>query len=619
MGGNGNITTGSMLNKSIIAANRHKGSGRTSYTSMSREVNGRVVIVDSGSGHCCETSNSKSAETLAKIQAYTALAGSAAQLVAGIGNIFASNKSSSTAGADPTRGNANLHSTLEEVNNSAAGAGSAGGAGGAGGAAETKGAASYITDMENCKYSRDLDTALNSATLYLNGALKDSLTAAEGRYNTATRELKNLKDNDLLKKAENGVKTARQKVNRQAEDISKILEPKLEQAKSNLTQAENDLAAKNDGYRTALEQRRGSENKVAILKSQVDGLATTAASAQRAFATIEAQYNAADADGKAALQTQYDTAKTARDKAEQDLKTAQGQLKQAETELEGFKSAEAAALAAVDVSNDEVKTLKEGVTKRQKELATAQTNYDNAQATLIGYNTELRNATTGLTKLKSQKEGWEQDIKNYESIKKEYEALDKSVKEQQKRKTKLIANEQKEITRLEAEIKKYSARSDAHSNNIDSQNGGFAGISGDTSSNRSQRREAKKMTKDEDKETQLRSKLADLRAHSLAAPTEVIPASVSTATSTGDNTAAVPPGSSQSSDKPLNPTGANAFVKRFQNDQALQNLKLGIVMHAEINGKQVMRMPIGDPPTYQVDGKNYTFEELQKAVQDGTI
>lgn len=100
-GGTG-VKPSALMQTRVTLANRTSVSGRTSYTALSRSINGRAVIVNAGGCHKCSGSSSMS--TMEKIAMWNAITQSSLQLTQTIASMFKTDKSGDTQGAGKPKG-----------------------------------------------------------------------------------------------------------------------------------------------------------------------------------------------------------------------------------------------------------------------------------------------------------------------------------------------------------------------------------------------------------------------------------------------------------------------------------------------------------------------------------
>ena len=93
----GGVKRSALLQTKITLADRNKGTGRASYTSLSNSINGRKEVIYVGGGSKCSGTSSMS--TMEKIAMWNSIAQQGLQLGQGIASLFGAGKADKADGA----------------------------------------------------------------------------------------------------------------------------------------------------------------------------------------------------------------------------------------------------------------------------------------------------------------------------------------------------------------------------------------------------------------------------------------------------------------------------------------------------------------------------------------
>lgn len=504
------VQSNSLLKTKITLAGRSRSAGGASYTSLSRSINGRAVVIKSGQGGCCHGASNKMS-TMEKIAMWNAIAQSSLQLGQGIGaliNSFKSNKSTET--VSPQKAS-KQQSTIEQpqkttvqqsVQQTLADLGMPDVSLLGIDTNYEKSADDLIKEMKGAKTSADLYKALSGAKAYkqqidsriagfgnikelqdqlngLNGSAEGSVKKAKTNFDDAKKTTDDLKGTvtqgktqvDSARQSYDAARQALEGKNQAYDDASKAVNTKLE-AYDN---AKSDLAGKRQSY---------SQAKM-VTAECAQSLTTAKANKAQAQADLDAllAQQGSATDG-AALQAQIAKATQARDKAKLEEEQAQKALdkaQEAENKAQSnvslaeqnCESARGELVEARNALNTQAKALKDSkaITNDQYELLTnRQNSLDTAEATLQENETKLADAEqkqveaeAQYEKLKATKEELEVKIADYNEMQK----ASKKLGDLSDYETKLNDLMKKEGTKREDLTKKMNAKNTT-SNTADS-------------------------------------------------------------------------------------------------------------------------------------------------------
>lgn len=618
----------------IALANRNKCTGKTCFTTLSNSINGRkeVIYVGGGSKSC----GASKMTTMEKIAMWNQIMQSGMQFGQGIAGIVSQCKSSKAAApVAPTKTTATGNETLATPtgNNKVAGNDLASTLDSLGftdidltNIDYEQTAKDFTSKMDKAKNSQDLYQALQGAKAYKQqvssrmagmniGTMEDDLKAlkgdAEGSVSKAKEGVdtadKGVKDQEgKVKQGENQLESARKsydntraslaKTNEKYNEASKNVDTKTkayDTANKDLDKAKSDYSASQTATREctqawetaklntaqaeanlkALEAQLGSATDSVALQAQIaDAKAQLETARQAEQAAEKAKTNAEENEAK--MLENKNNKQTACDTAKSNLTEARNNLNTVAEQLKNDKQ----------ITEDQYKQL----TDRQTSLDDAETNLETQKKTLTEKQEVQAKAQENLDKLNDKKEELEVRIHDYKEMQKASEKLN----DLSKYETKLTQMMDKEKTTREELQKK-----------LDEQNYKSNDITGTS---------AKGRAKAEKKEVKISGKIDNLNAGDATddiARDNQLRSSHRADVTSQTNTHKMDPFAK------MNDMAQQATQQ--QNEQALNNLKMGIP--AEINGKSAMKMPGGDGDTYMVDGKSYTFDELQAAVKNGTI
>lgn len=460
-GGSGSSNKGSgvqrnaLLQTRIQLADRNKPSGRTSYTAMSRQINGRAVIVNTGSAGCCHGTQKMS--TAEKIAMFNAIATSGLALAKGIGDLVSAGKANKTKtpsdieklnqqgnakGTDGTSnttstGNASLNSIANDIKLSGDGC---------------------ISKMEGATTSADLQAAIKDAESYMNGDLLTSRNQAKGKADVAQKKLDEFKENKTIENAEKDVKTAEQNVKTAKDGVSSF-ESKIAKEERNIQEANSDLAKADGNYKKAMDDTAKGKADLIAAKEGVTAAKGNVATAEASVNTLETQLASATPEQKPAIETQLNAAKQKLTEAKEELVKAEEQETKAQSALEGFEKAEADALNNVDSSKKGVKEAKEKLADSKEKLEGAKKNHEAKQKELEANQKTLQEKQDALKDLENQKTQAEADVEKFNNLDKEYNSLKSEITEQKARLTKMSQAEAKKMDKLDTKIGKAEVKS----------------------------------------------------------------------------------------------------------------------------------------------------------------
>lgn len=641
-GGNGGVTTKTLQKSDILAARKGR-PGKTSYTDMSNRTNGRAVLVPTGStGHCNGT---QKMSTMEQIAMFNAIAQSSLALTKGIADLFGAGK------ADKTKGNSNI-STLNQTGNAGNtnGTGNAGNTGNASLSStltalapdidltnidyEAK-ADDFTSKMKKAKNSQDLYQALQGAKAYksqisarMSGInitqLKTDLEAlkgdAEGSVKDAKGKLSDAKD--AVKTAESEAKQGKQQVdsardsydaargniktdNKAYNDASKAVNEKtkdfdnagkaLQQAKTEYSQAKGITRDCEQALTTAkTNTSQALANLNALKEQQNPSLGTDSVALRAQIADAQAKYDAAvEAETKA--QTALDDAKTqeqtAKDKLGNDNQGAVQAFNNAKTALSEARNELKTAAENLKNSKEITQDQYDLLTNRQESAQKAEDNLAAKQDAVAEAQDKQVQAQDKLDQIEANKDSLEMQIHDYE--------------EMEKASNKLSDLSQFE-TKLDEMMKKEKTDRDELQRQLDAQD--------DSSNDGTQ--SAKGRRKAEGRENKLTGKIVDIDAGSA-----IDDIARDKAMNIGNKADMMSQTNTHKADPfaNMNRMASDAMKQQEQRENEMSLKMLKTTGFAEINGKSITRMGLGDSDSYMVGSKTYTFAELQKAVQDGTL
>lgn len=643
-GGSGSSNKGSgvqrnsLMQTRIQLADRKKPSGRTSYTAMSRQMNGRAVIVNTGSSGCCQ--GTQKMTTAEKIAMFNAIATTGLALAKGIGDLVGAGKANKTTkqsdiaklnqqgntkGTDGTgnttsTGNASLSSTLTalapdiDLTNIDY---------------EAK-ANEFSSKMKNAKNSQDLYQALQGAKAYkaqvssrmsgINIAqLKTDLAAlkgdAEGSVKAAKEDLSKAKDG--VKNAESDVKQVKQQVdsardsydaakgsiktdNKAYNEASKTVNDKtkefdtagkaLQQAKSDYSQAQGITRDCEQSLATAKTNTSQALANLNALKGQ-QGFGTDGAALQAQIADAQARYDAAleaEKQAESALKDAKTQEQTAKEKLGDDSSGAVQAFNNAKTALSEARNGLKTAAENLKNSKEITQEQFELLTNRQESAQKAEDNLASKQDAVAQAQDKQAQAQDKLDQVEAQKDKLEMQIHDYEEMEKA---------------SKQLGDLSQFETKLEEMMKKEKTDRDELQRKLDEQ---------DTISNNGTE-SAKGRRKAEGQEKKLTGKIVDIDSGSA-----IDDIARDAALNIGNKASMMSQTNTHKADPFAKMNDMAKQAEQSQNEAQLNLLKT--IGFAQINGKTITKMPaMGDSASYMVDGKTYSFEELQKAVQDGTL
>lgn len=521
-GGSGSSNKGDGVKRSalmqtkITLADRNKGTGRASYTSLSNSINGRKEVIYVGGGS--QYSGTSSMSTMDKIAMWNSFIQQGLQSGQAIASLFSAGKAENTGSTGNAKGTS--------------GSGNTGGTGDVGGntpptqpkvnqdlkttAAMISGD-SIISGMENAQTSVDLQAAINDAQSYFDGQLTNSLSEAKGNAQSAKELLDNYKENDTLKNCKKDVENAKQDV-ANAEQGIKAFESKVGKEERNIQEANDALCQADTNYKKALDDTAFGEKSLAQAKKDVQtanqGVQTAesqVSTAQGKVDGLKLQLATATPEQKASIQSQLSQAETELSTAQQKLLEAKMQQtrandmeRSAETQLKNYQQAEEKALKNVDDNKKGVADAKKKLAESKQDLEKAQGNLEAKQKELETKQKELQDKEALLKQTEDQIAQAEADIEKFEQVEKEYNSLKSEITDQKERLTKMVKKEQSSMDKLDKKIARQEAKSDKAEEkmNLEGQAQGGHDVTG------SEKRAGKRMARAEQKEAALRAKKA---------------------------------------------------------------------------------------------------------------
>lgn len=535
----GGVQRNALLQTRIQLADRKKPTGGASFTSMSRQINGRAVIVNTGNSGCCHGTSGNKMSTMEKIAMWNAIAQSSLQLAKGIGDLVG------TAKASKTKDTSNIEK-LNQAGNSgnADGAGQSGSTGNASLSSTLTSLAPDIdltnidyeakaddlsSKMKNAKNSQDLYQALQGAKSYkaqidsrMSGIninqLQTDLEAlkgeAEGSVKSAKDALGDAKED--VSKAQSNVNQGNQQVKsaRESYEVASGSIKTNNQAYNDATKTVSDKTKEYDSAGKALQQAKTDYSQAqGITRDCEQSLATAKTNTSEALANLNALkgQQGFGTDG-AALQAQiadaevkYEAALKAEDSAKQALDAAKAQENSAKDKLgddsKGAVKAFNNAKSGLSEARNNLKTAAENL-KNSKEITQEQ--YDllcNRQESAQKAETNLENYQTALATAQDKEVKAQDNLDKIEAEKDKLEMQVNDYKEMEKASKKLGDLSQYE-TKLEGMMNKEKTSRDELQKQLDTK---------DKTSN-SSTESAKGKKKAEKKEAKITNKLADLNA-----------------------------------------------------------------------------------------------------------
>lgn len=532
----GGVKRSALLQTKITLADRNKGTGRASYTSLSNSINGRKEVIYVGGGSKCSGTSSMS--TMEKIAMWNSIAQQGLQLGQGIASLFGAGKADKADGAAAKQKTPGSNPEVV-VNNNTKQAGND-----LASTLESLGftdidltnidytatAKDLTSKMDKAKNSQDLYQALQGAKAYkqqmdsrmsginltdlqtqltqLEGEAKGSIKDAKGNVDTADKGVKDAESN--VKQGQRQVDSARESYdaargsvktdNKAYNDASKLVDTKtkeydqagkaLDTAKKKYSTAQAATRECTQAWETAKTNTAQALSNLNALKSQ-QGFGTDGAALQTQIADAQAKYDAAvAAEGKA------EEAKKNAEKAEAQAKDALGDdSKGAVQAFNNAKSGLAEARDGLKQAAEQLKNSKEMtqeqyelLTNRQESARKAEDNLETQNDNLLHAKEEQDKAKDALDTLKEEKDKLEMQIHDF----KEMQQASEKLNDLSKYETKLENMMKKEGIDRE-ELTKELNENDETSNNTD-------GVS------------AKGRKKAEKKETKITGKLAELNA-----------------------------------------------------------------------------------------------------------
>lgn len=508
----GGVQTNALLQTRITLANRSTGpTGRTSYTALSNQINGRKEVIYVGGQSCCGQAKMSTADKIALALEITK---AGFELGQGIASLFGAKKADApgattrTTGTDSPGGTPStkvggdtspqvtqdLATTLSSISSD-----------------------DVISAMEDAETSADLQAAITDAENYFNGQLSDSHTEAKANAGEAQQLLDNYKSKDTLKKAKKDVEDAKQDVANSEQGV-KSFEAKVAKEQRNIQEAQDALGEADTNYKKATEDTAFGEKSLAQAQKDVQTAnqgvktaETNVSTAQGKVDQLNMQLLTATPEQKASIQSQLTQAKTELSNAQQKLIEAKTRLQSAniaedsaEKQLKTYQAAEERALNNVDNKKKGVTEAKEKLAESQEDLEKAQTQLEAKQKELEANKKALQDKEAVLEQTEQQIADAEAAIDRYDKLEKEYNSLKSEIADQKERLTKMAKKEQKKMDKLDEKIARQEEKSDRAEEkmNLDGQ----AQEGHDVSA--SERRAGRRMNRAELKEQELRAKRA---------------------------------------------------------------------------------------------------------------
>ncbi len=627
-GGNGGVKTNSLQMTNIKLAARTGKPGTASYTSMSNQINGRAVVINVGNG---ETKCCKHGKTNFLGATLAALATPEGQMLmkAGVTGLQKLLKSGNDGSVKPNTnttptGNASLSSTLDSlvpdidltnIDYEAS-------------------ANDFMSQMKGAKNSQDLYQALQGAKAYRT-QVNARMAQIKPNLQNMTTQLETLKGNaeGSIKEAKGALDDAKDGVGKANSEV-KQGKTQVESARKGYESAKAQIKTDNAAYKEASgkvdtatkeydakgkalsEARTNYSNAKTVTQECTQALATAKTNTSQALANLnalKAQQKPGLGTDSAALQAQiadaqaqYDSAKAAEESAQKSLDNAKDSEAKAKEALgddskgavQAFNNAKTALSEArngLKAAAEQLKNDKE-ITQDQYDLLNDR--MDSAQKAETNLETQQEN----LVKAKDAQSAAEQKLNELNAKKEELETQMHDYEEMQKASDKLS-----DLSQFETKLEQMMAKEKTDRQELQAKLDAKNAVSNDGSQTGKTKRKA------EQQETKLTGKIANIDAGSA-----LDDIARDKAMNIG-NEAAMMSQTRTHTEGPL--SNINNFASKAtqqqeqrENEMKLKLLKTGVPQ--EFNGKMVMT---GIADNYSVNGQNYTFEELQKAVKDGTL